>query len=80
MEATYIRRILMKELKPSLEGFVVDSVSAVEGVYYQFTTFEKKELQVASLFQDTLNALASIKGGKEYLQEVIRYVAVRWRN
>lgn len=64
--------MFLNKLKPSLEGFVVDSVSAVEGVYYQFTTFEKKELQVASLFQDTLNALASIKGGKEYLQEVLR--------
>lgn len=64
--------MFLNKLKPNLEGFVVDSVSAVEGVYYQFTTFEKKELQVSSLFQDTLNALASIKSGKEYLQEVLR--------
>ena len=64
--------MFLNKLKPSLEGFVVDSVSAVEGVYYQFTTFEKKELNVPNLFQDTLNALASIKGGKEYLQEVLQ--------
>ena len=65
--------MFLNKLKPKLEGFVIDPVSALENVYYQPKILnEPDKIDVSNLFQDALNALASLKGGKECLQEVLR--------
>lgn len=65
--------LFLNKAEPKLEGFVIDPISALEAVYYQHKMFNSPDtIDVYSLFQDTLNALASIKGGKEYLQEVLQ--------
>ena len=65
--------LFLNKAHPKLEGFVIDPVSALENVYYQPKIFnEPDKIDVSNLFQDTLNALASLKGGKECLQEVLR--------
>ena len=65
--------LFLNKAQPKLEGFVIDPVSALENVYYQPKIFnEPDKIDVSNLFQDTLNALASLKGGKECLQEVLR--------
>ena len=65
--------LFLNKAQPKLEGFVIDPVSALENVYYQPKIFnEPDKIDVSNLFQDALNALASLKGGKECLQEVLR--------
>ena len=65
--------LFLNKAKPKLEGFVIDPVAALENVYYQPKIFnEPDKIDVSNLFQDALNALASLKGGKECLQEVLR--------
>lgn len=65
--------LFLNKAQPKLEGFVIDPVSALENVYYQPKIFnEPYKIDVSNLFQDALNALASLKGGKECLQEVLR--------
>ena len=65
--------LFLNKAHPKLEGFVIDPVSALENIYYQPKIFnEPDKIDVSNLFQDTLNALASLKGGKECLQEVLR--------
>ena len=65
--------LFLNKAQPKLEGFVIDPVSALENVYYQPKIFnEPDKIEVSNLFQDALNALASLKGGKECLQEVLR--------
>ena len=66
--------LFLSKAQMKCEGFVVDPVGALESVYYQPKLYNAPEgtINVSSLFQDTLNALASIQGGKEYLQEVLR--------
>lgn len=65
--------LFLNKAQPKLEGFVIDPVSALENVYYQPKIFnEPDKIDVSNLFQDAMNALASLKGGKECLQEVLR--------
>lgn len=65
--------LFLNKAQPKLEGFVIDPVLALENVYYQPKIFnEPYKIDVSNLFQDALNALASLKGGKECLQEVLR--------
>ena len=65
--------LFLNKAKPKLEGFVIDPVAALESVYYQPKLFNSPDnIDVSNLFQDTLNALASIRGGKEYLNEVLQ--------
>ena len=65
--------LFLNKAKPKIEGFVIDPVVALESVYYQPKLFNSPDtIDVSNLFQDTLNALASLKGGKECLQEVLR--------
>lgn len=65
--------LFLNKAHPKLEGFVIDPVSALENVYYQPKIFnEPDKIDVSNLFQDAMNALASLKGGKECLQEVLR--------
>lgn len=65
--------LFLNKAQPKLEGFVIDPVSALENIYYQQKIFnEPDKIDVSNLFQDALNALASLKGGKECLQEVLR--------
>lgn len=65
--------LFLNKAQPKLEGFVIDPVSALENIYYQPKIFnEPDKIDVSNLFQDALNALASLKGGKECLQEVLR--------
>ena len=65
--------LFLNKAKPKIEGFVIDPVVALESVYYQLKLFNSPDtIDVSNLFQDTLNALASLKGGKECLQEVLR--------
>ena len=65
--------LFLNKAQPKLEGFVIDPVSALENIYYQPKILnEPDKIDVSNLFQDALNALASLKGGKECLQEVLR--------
>ena len=65
--------LFLNKAQPKLGGFVIDPASALENVYYQPKIFnEPDKIDVSNLFQDALNALASLKGGKECLQEVLR--------
>ena len=65
--------LFLNKAQPKLEGFVIDPVSALENVYYQPKIFnEPDKIDVSNLFQDAMNALASLKGGKKCLQEVLR--------
>ena len=65
--------LFLNKAKPKLEGFVIDPVAALENVYYQPKIFnEPDKIDVSNLFRGGMFALASIKGGKEYLQEVLR--------
>ena len=65
--------LFLNKAHPKLEGFVIDPVSALENIYYQPKILnEPDKIDVSNLFQDALNALASLKGGKECLQEVLR--------
>ena len=65
--------LFLNKAKPKIEGFVIDPVAALENVYYQPKIFnEPDKIDVSNLFQDAMNALASLKGGKECLQEVLR--------
>ena len=65
--------LFLNKAKPKIEGFVIDPVVALESVYYQPKLFNSPDtVDVSNLFQDTLNALASIRGGKEYLNEVLQ--------
>ena len=66
--------LFLNKAKPKLEGFVVDPVAALESVYYQPKIYNAptNTINVYNLFQNTLYALASLQGGKEYLQEVLR--------
>ena len=65
--------LFLSKAQMKCEGFVVDPVGALESVYYQPKIFnEPDKIDVSNLFQDALNALASLKGGKECLQEVLR--------
>ena len=65
--------LFLNKAQPKLEGFVIDPVSALENIYYQPKILnEPDKIDVSNLFQDAMNALASLKGGKECLQEVLR--------
>ena len=65
--------LFLNKAHPKLEGFVIDPVSALENIYYQPKIFnEPDKIDVSNLFRGGMFALASIKGGKEYLQEVLR--------
>lgn len=65
--------LFLSKAQMKCEGFVVDPVGALESVYYQPKIFnEPDKIDVSNLFQDAMNALASLKGGKECLQEVLR--------
>ena len=65
--------LFLNKAHQKLEGFVIDPVSALENIYYQPKILnEPDKIDVSNLFQDALNALASLKGGKECLQEVLR--------